>query len=363
MKKRTIIYTVFFLIVFLCLGALLFYKWMQKPLYVFGSVRMEKGLRAPLKPPRQTDARSFKVESDIQLYVQSYGTGTPVLVVHGGPGIPYTQLWKGLRPLQNKFKFYFYHQRGSGYSSRPIQNIHSKNYYSNMKMLDRTLGLGAQIADIERIRRILGVKKLILIGHSFGGFLASIYASEFPKRVERLILVAPADVIAPKTDENNFFTQARKKLPQKLHKKYDALCSRYFDFGSIFSRSDNYLARLHEEIGFYLLRAMGYPPTKPTSKQKRKRVWSGGWSVFALYFSMGRSMDFRPILKNITAPTLILHGKDDHLALQGSLAYKKAIKHAKWGLIHRAKGQSYAGHFIYDENPEAFHQYIRSFLQ
>jgi proline iminopeptidase len=44
-------------------------------------------------------------------------------------------------------------------------------------------------------RTILGGGKLMLVGHSFGGFLASLYAAEFPQHVKALILIAPADVL------------------------------------------------------------------------------------------------------------------------------------------------------------------------
>lgn len=64
-----------------------------------------------------------------------------------------------------------------------------------MTTLEQTLGLGAQIADIERIRRLLGDEKLILMGHAWGGFLALLYAAEFPDRIDALILVFPADVL------------------------------------------------------------------------------------------------------------------------------------------------------------------------
>ena len=48
-----------------------------------------------------------------------------------------------------------------------------------------------QVADIERVRRLLGQERLTVIGHSFGGFIATLYAVEFPERVDRLILVSP----------------------------------------------------------------------------------------------------------------------------------------------------------------------------
>ena len=75
------------------------------------------------------------------------------------------------------------------------KRANSSNFYNNMLELNANLGLPAQVADIEQIRRKLGQDKMILIGHSFGGFLAALYAIEFPDRVESLVLVSPADVV------------------------------------------------------------------------------------------------------------------------------------------------------------------------
>src|SRR5439155_15020446 len=97
----------------------------------------------------------------------------------------------------------------------------SADFYSNMTALERTLGIGAQVADIERIRRILGEEKLILMGHSFGGFLAAMYAAEFPERVEALVLVAPAGVLVLRDEVEGFFEEIRKGLPRDKHAEYD----------------------------------------------------------------------------------------------------------------------------------------------
>jgi proline iminopeptidase len=49
---------------------------------------------------------------------------------------------------------------------RPIDRFYSTNYYTNMTTLDQTLSIGAQVADMERMRQILGEEKLVIIGHS-----------------------------------------------------------------------------------------------------------------------------------------------------------------------------------------------------
>ncbi|UCF79558.1 MAG: alpha/beta fold hydrolase [Candidatus Eiseniibacteriota bacterium] len=334
-------------------------SWLMKqPLYRFGSVSSEKNLTAPLEPPEQVDGAVWQVEPGIGLHLDAFGEGRPVLVVHGGPGIPYASAWKGLRPLEDRFRFYYYHQRGCGESTRPFDRFESKNYYANMTTLERTLGLGAKIADVERIRRILGQEKLTIIGHSFGGFIASLYAAEFPQRVDRLILVAPAGVLTPPDEERNIFQLARERLPQEQHAAYDSVLAEYFDFPNIFSKSDSDLVTLHEACGEYLVKAMGYD-----SLGMKDGPTSGGWTVFALYFSMGRSYDFRSAVAEIEAPTLILHGADDEIALAGSRSYERSIPDSRFVLVGREEQGAWAGHSVFDDCPVNFATAVAEFLE
>jgi hypothetical protein len=67
----------------------------------------------------------WKVEENILLQHFEHGTGRPVLVIHGGPGIPPHMPWKGLERLDGEYRFFYYHQRGCGRSTRPsIVSIH-----------------------------------------------------------------------------------------------------------------------------------------------------------------------------------------------------------------------------------------------
>ena len=83
------------------------------------------------------------------------------------------------------------------------------------------LGVSQHLADIERIRNILGEDKLLLAGHSFGGFLALLYAIEFPEQVEKLILVSPADMIVMPQEDGGFYKRLEKHLPEKMMKYLD----------------------------------------------------------------------------------------------------------------------------------------------
>lgn len=310
----------------------------------------------PLQPPRQINASRWQVEEDISLAYDEYGDGHPVVVVHGGPGIPYANQWKGLEPLTDGYQFYYYHQRGCGDSTRPFHRFDGGSFYENMTTLEQTLGLGAQIADIERIRQILGQETIILIGHSYGGFIATLYAAEFPERVSKLILVAPAGVLTRPDNERNLFESARALMSESEQVEYDEVIKEYFDFGSIFSKTDAELVDVHTRVGHFLLPVMGYQLDEFSMTPR-----SGGWAVFAMYFSAGKTPDYRPALARITAPTLIIQGEDDGISLPGARTYQP-IRNSEFITIAREDPDGQAGHLVFNDSPAEFARVVRKFL-
>ncbi|MBI5878261.1 MAG: alpha/beta hydrolase [Chloroflexi bacterium] len=327
------------------------YAWysMGKPLYEPGMVRAGGRLRGPLAPPAQSgDAAYWTVEPDIQLFHFAEGRGRNVLVIHGGPGYPFTRPWPALASLTDRYRFHYYDQRGCGQSTRPIDRFASSNYYANMLALDRPLGLGAQVADIERIRRILGDERLVVIGHSWGGLLASLYAAEFPERVDALVLVAPANVLVMPAADGGLFAAIERRLPPAMQAEYAAFLKRYLDFQQIFSKSESDLISLNDELSRYYTAATNAPIPAHGS--------AGGWMVQAMYLSMGQSHDYRAAMQSVSAPVLIIHGANDMQTELASRTYADALSNVTFRIIPQA------GHFSFDEQPEAFATLIGEFL-
>lgn len=343
--------------VFAVFGLMAVLWMMGRPLYAVGSVRAGKNLRGPLEPPRQIDGSVWQVEPDIRLHFEAYGNGRPVLVVHGGPGSPYAKPWLGLEPLTDRFRFYYYHQRGCGESTRPFERFESSEYYANMTALEHTLGIGAQVADIERIRRLLSQEQLLIIGHSFGGFLASLYAAEFPRRVEKLILVAPAGVLVLPDKEDDLFQRMRAKIATKELAEYDSFLAEYLDFGDVFSKSEAELADLNKRMGQYMLAAMGDETAVSVDGPS-----NGGWMAQAMYFSMGASHDYRAAMKDVTMPVLIVHGADDQLTLRGSRMYDDWLPNSRFVMLGAEDPIRHAGHFVFNECPQEFGRVVAQFL-
>jgi proline iminopeptidase len=336
----------------------LLWRAMEGPLYTPGMVRSGKNQRGSLDPPSQTSEGSYwQVEEDIRLFWNEQGSGRPVLVVHGGPGYPIHAPLAGMQPLTSDLRFVYYDQRGCGKSTRPFDRFESRDFYSNMTALERTLGIGAQVADIERIRRILGQKKLILLGHSFGAFLATMYAVEFPDNVEALVLIAPADVLVLPGTRRGFYDEIRERVPTEMRAEYDLFLKQYFDFGSIFKKSEAELAAMNRRVGEFFLVASGRASEISDHELPSD---NGGWMVQAMYFSMGKRHDYREALRSVHAPALIVHSENDILSEHGSRMYADYLPNSRLQIIKSSPTRG--GHFLFSEEPELFASAIRAFL-
>lgn len=325
----------------------------MQPLYKPGMVR---DMGAALIPPEQAvKSEKWLVEPGIEIAHFAAGEGRNVLVIHGGPGQPFAQPVPGLEPLTSEFQFHYYDQRGSGASTRPIDRFESQNMYENMKTLDQKLGLGAQIADIERIRQILGEEKLILIGHSWGGFLASLYAAEFPEHVEALILVSPANtLVMPQPDaDSDLFASVRAQLPAEELAEYDAFMKEYFNFNTLFQKSDADLVAMNEQFGMYYLKIMN----ADMDVQLAPRGKPGGWMAWGMYVSMGQRHDYRAALRQVTAPVLVIHGAEDLQSEAATRLYVDTFPNAEFAKIENA------GHFSFEEKPDPFASIVKAFLE
>jgi proline iminopeptidase len=108
-----------------------------------------------------------RLSDGAELWTRAGGTGPPMVLVHGGPG-----MWDYLEPVAElaPFRTHRYDQRGCGRSSP------SSDY-----------GLDRSVADLEELRSGLGYERWWVFGHSFGAALGLEYAAAHPDRVLGLV--------------------------------------------------------------------------------------------------------------------------------------------------------------------------------
>jgi pimeloyl-ACP methyl ester carboxylesterase len=135
---------------------------------------LDSGLRLPV--------REISVPSESQVVIRArvvggYPGGPTLLLINGGPGFShdYMRSLEGL--ASRRLRVVDYDQRGVGDSTAPA---------------GATFSLDDDVADLEALRRALGVHSFYILGHSFGGLIADAYVAARPERVAALMLVSPA---------------------------------------------------------------------------------------------------------------------------------------------------------------------------
>jgi Predicted hydrolases or acyltransferases (alpha/beta hydrolase superfamily) len=132
------------------------------------------------KVSAQTEGYSKNTDLS-QTYYKILGKGLPILIINGGPGMNSNGFEPMAKILAEKYQAIIYDQRGTGKSK--LTTLNSK-----------TISMQLMADDIESLRKHLNIKKWTILGHSFGGMLASYYATVYPNSIDKLILSSSGGV-------------------------------------------------------------------------------------------------------------------------------------------------------------------------
>lgn len=255
----------------------------------------------------------------------------PVLfLLHGGPGGDHLRFKQHSSSLQEVAQLVFIDHRGCGRSKK----TNPKEYT-----------LDNNVEDIEALRKYLGLKKICILGGSYGGMVAQGYAIRYPQNVEKLIL-------AVTTPSHRFLERARKNLhergtPKQIKVAEDLLKGKL----NTSKKLDNYFT-LTEDL------------YSTTAKKTKKPIYGRThtvWSHEALNAGFGgflRTFDFVPQLKKIKAPTLVLAGDRDWICdPEESKIIAKNIPNAKLKIFKNC------GHAIANDAQKEYLKSIKTFLK
>jgi proline iminopeptidase len=161
------------------------------------------------------------------MYTKTYGSpkDQAVIFLHGGPGYNASIFEATTAETLSKNGFYVlvYDRRGEGRSDDDNASFTFEETFKDLKQLYKKFKL----------------KKAILIGHSFGGVVATLYAEQYPKKVEALLLVgAPmnlqetfsnivnrvTEIYEAKEDQTNLYYMNLLKTMDKNSMEYASYC-------------------------------------------------------------------------------------------------------------------------------------------
>lgn len=268
---------------------------------------------------------------DVSLFVEVAGSGSPVALLHGGPGADHWSM-QPFRRLADRHTTVFYDHRCNGRSGGEVSSMTWDNL----------------TADADALREALGFERWAMLGHSFGGHVALEYALRYPDRLSHLVLLDTAGEARWARDVAPDLLAARGFPRDKVE-----LVRRWFrgDF------EPKEMLRILMRIGpaYYsapstwlvvreLLEGGWRGRTRPEALIEAGKVLMPGWTV------MDR-------LHELRVPTLVVAGVDDFLfppECQEQLA--AAIPGARLELVEGA------GHNAHSEQPGVTLGLVRSFL-
>ena len=125
----------------------------------------------------QARAESLFVKVDeANLHFVMKGNGQPVVLIHGNPGS--CQDWSRLYvPISRRYRAVAFDRPGHGHSERPNH---------------RPITVEVQAEMLHAALVQLRIERPLVVGHSWGGSLALVYALKFPDEISGLVLLAPA---------------------------------------------------------------------------------------------------------------------------------------------------------------------------
>lgn len=243
----------------------------------------------------------------IELYYETYGKGSPLLLLHGG--FHDVNAWRGQIPeLSKYFRVIAVDTRGHGASTDADQPL------SYQLLTDDIIGL----------MNYLRINQADVVGWSDGAVIAILMSVYHPSRINRAVLIG-----------------ATVQFKDSLKPFYQWFMSSQLFFKLY---ADTMLK------GDYPKRNP-HPENWPVFRDKVNAMWQ-----LECYLPVKPGEDCLEPLSRITAPTLILVGEDEMIRLEHTEVIHRAIPNSKLMVIDNAD------HFVAIKKPREVNQAILDFL-
>ena len=270
-----------------------------------------------------------------KIFCRTIGNGSPVIVVHGGPGLSQDYLLPHMYKLAENHFVIFYDQRGCGQSTGEIN--------------DNTVNIETFVNDIEAIRKAFNFDKVSILGHSWGGFVAMEYAIAYPDAVNKLVL---SNSMSATSEDYLLFIQEFERRLSTIREELEAIhhTQGFFDadpdtiervYRLIFS-TQCYLSEKANLLNLYM------PSTAVLNAVKVFECFHK--SIFTKSFNLHES------LKKLRIPTLIIHGDSDPIPHSTAQNIHESIAGSQYVLMEQC------GHFPFVEDPVAYFNHLNEFL-
>lgn len=291
----------------------------------------------------QFESKFYEIDG-YQINIEVKGEGDPIFFLPGGPGNSHDYMQGNFGHYYKTNTVVFFDFLGRGKSD----NAKDPSEYSVENDADL----------IEKIRVLLNLDKISLVGHSYGTVPAQAYAIKYPDQVNKMVLINgfhSGAMWQANCDSYNHY--AKTHFPEKW-KKVDSL--RALGYVS----SDKIFMDLY---GSFPTKYIYYHNTqlKQNSPKTKHRSWANDVYVAIIGkdgdFDVSGSMinqDYRKDLINVTAKTLVIAGRYDGVSTpEFAVQYKTFMPQAKFEMFEQS------AHNPYLEEPEKFYSLFESFME
>ena len=275
-----------------------------------------------------TETSGFAKVNGQNLYYVRLGQGTPVIFMHGGLGFDHQYFRPFVDQLADSANVVYYDHLGHGKSDRPAD-------FS-------VLTLARLSSDCDGLATALGFNKFILVGHSYGGFVALDFALRFPNRLAGLVLSCTAPDLASLVLRNPLGGTAAQQAA----------------LGQVFAgpaaNATDAALRTNWTGAVPLYYNNETPPPGVLADVDSKTIYS------AAGFNQGNAIlggyDFVAQLSTITAPTAVHYGAGDIWRFGDNEKMAKNIPGATLKYFPNS------GHWPFQEEQAAYVAYMRGFV-
>ncbi|MFO0992064.1 MAG: proline iminopeptidase-family hydrolase [Hyphomicrobiales bacterium] len=274
---------------------------------------------------------------DYQVIAYSFGNGSEtVFCLNGGPGLPCDYLRDSHSCLiDHGYRVVAFDQLGTGASDRPTD--------ASLWTITR------YVTETEAVRQALGLGRVHLLGHSWGGWLGVEYALTHPEALKTLVLEDTAADIPHLISE-------LERLRAALGPETVAMMQRHEAEGTL--NHPEYQAAITILNYRHVCRLADWPaPLRRSLDNWQMAPYEAiqGPNEF-LYVGNLKDWNRIPDMPQIKAPVLITTGQHDELTPACALKMKLALRNAE---LHVFPNSS---HMPFYEEPASYYTVLLNFL-
>ncbi|KAK1296660.1 hypothetical protein QJS10_CPB15g00570 [Acorus calamus] len=303
-------------------------------------------------PPGST-VRWFRSSSDQPRFINTVTfdskENSPTLVMVHGYGASHGFFFRNFDALASRFRVVAIDQLGWGGSSRP-----------DFKCKSTEETEAWFIDSFEEWRKAKNLSNFILLGHSFGGYVAAQYALKHPEHVQHLILVGPAGFSSETEHKSEWLTKFRASWKGVI---LNHLWESNFTPQTVIrglGRWGPAMVRKYTSARFGS-HSIGDILTEEESSLLTDYVYhtlaakASGELCLKYIFSFG-AFTRKPLLHSAAdwkVPTTFIYGHQDWMNYRGAVDARKDMK-VPCEIIRVPQ----AGHFVFIDNPSGFHSAV-----